>query len=84
MKNLESLTLDDIRTALCKCDIISKERLSQMSDEKLCQAYFKEDLEMDSLDFIFLIQKLEGGDKLPIIKQKVWDCKTVQDLLNLE
>lgn len=84
MKNLKSLTLDNIRDTLRDCDIVSEEKLSQMSDENLCQARFQEDLEMDSLYFILLVQGLEGGEKLPIIEQKVWDCKTVQDLLNLE
>ena len=84
MKNLKSLTLDNIRDTLRDCDIVSEEKLSQMSDENLCQARFQEDLEMDSLYFILLVQGLEGGENLPIIEQKVWDCKTVQDLLNLE
>ena len=80
---MNRFSLADVRRVLENEDFFSIEKLSHMSDEQLCQAKFKEDLAMDSLDFLLFIQKLEGDGKLSVVDPCIWSCRTVQDLLNL-
>lgn len=77
---MNRFSLADVRRVLENEDFFS---IDYMSDEQLCQAKFKEDLAMDSLDFLLFVQKLDGNGKLSVVDPCVWSCKTVQDLLNL-
>ncbi len=77
---MNRFSLADVRRVLEDEDFFS---IDYMSDEQLCQAKFKEDLAMDSLDFLLFIQKLDGNGRLSVVDPCVWSCRTVQDLLNL-
>jgi len=76
-------SLDDIRSALIKGGYLTVEKSEAISDEQLQKSDFCGDLNMDSLDVILLAQDLEQDSCLVIPEDGFWDCKTVQDVLNL-
>ena len=76
--------IEDVRNSLIRCGFLTNERSAELSDEQLSKYYFANDLGMDSIDVIILAQDLEKISCLVIPDDEFWECRTVQDVLNLE
>ena len=76
------IELKDVRSALVDLDFMTQEEVNEFSDEQLLQQDFQNDLALDSLDFLLLLERLEGPAEISLMDVGVWDCQTVQDLLN--
>ena len=68
---MKEITIEDVRKALLKQEVMTKSALSKISDEDLKLLSFKNDLGMDSLDCIIFIQNLEGGNDLSLIDLQI-------------
>ena len=75
-------SIKQIRAALADSALEFDCEFKSMSDEDLAKQSFK-DLGLDSLDTLLLYEKLDDETKLSIPEDKWWDCKTIQDVLNL-
>lgn len=80
---MKKVQIQAIRSALIELDFLSQKDSDEMPDDVLKRKFFREDLALDSLDFILLLERLEGKDKLSLIDLDIRDCPTVQDLLNV-
>lgn len=76
------ITLDVIRVALVSMEYLSAQKSQNLSDDELLKLTFQDDLSMDSLDFLILLQHLETKQRLLVINASLYDCRTIQDLLN--
>lgn len=76
--------IEDVRNSLIECGFLTKEQSAELSDEQLSKYYFVNDLGMDSLDVIILAQDLEKISCLVIPDDEFWECRTVQDVLDIE
>lgn len=76
--------IDDVRNAIIKGGFLTEKQSAELSDEQLSKSNFADDLEMDSIDVIILAQDLEKMSCLVIPDDKFWECRTVQDVLDLE
>ena len=79
---MKKIELDDVRSALIALDFLSREESDNLTDSKLKKQDFREDLALDSLDFILLLERLEDTNRLSLIDLDIQECRTVQDLLN--
>ena len=78
---MEEIILKRIRKLLVDLELISEDDLLEISDEDLLKNSFEKDLELDSLDYLLLIEKLDDTHCLSVPENEVWDCQTVQELL---
>lgn len=79
---MSKYSLKQVRAALANGALGFDNEIESMSDEELAKQSF-EDLGLDSLDTILLYENLDEESKLSIPAEKWWDCKTIQDVLNL-
>ena len=80
---MKKIKLGDVRSALVALEFLTQEECDKLSDQELLKQNFQEDLEMDSLDLILLLERLEGANELSLIDVDIWDCKSVKDLLDI-
>ena len=80
---MRKITVEEVRKALIACDFLLEEESTDMPDDVLEEQNFQEDLEMDSLDFMLLVEKLEDNHDLSRIDVQTWDCHTVGELIEL-
>ncbi|MBQ8464883.1 MAG: hypothetical protein IJ529_05635 [Alphaproteobacteria bacterium] len=76
------VTLKEIRVALLEADVLTETELSAIPDEVLMSLSFSEHLFLDSLDYLVLIEKLDKYNLLPVSRNNLWECRTVQELLD--
>lgn len=79
---MKEITIEDVRKALLKQEVMTKSALSKISDEDLKLLSFKNDLGMDSLDCMILTENLEGGDDLALVNLQILEDETVGHLLD--
>ena len=82
-KIMKKIKLGDVRSALVALEFLTQEECDELSDQELLKQNFQEDLEMDSLDLILLLERLEGANELSLVDVDIWDCKCVKDLLDI-
>ncbi len=75
------ITLNVIRTVLVSMGYLSDERNQKLSDEQFMMLDFAKDLNMDSLDFIILLQYIEDARHMSLVDVNICDCHTVGDLM---
>ena len=75
------ITLNVIRTVLVSMGYLSDEQNQKISDEQFMMLDFAEDLNMDSLDFIILLQYIEDARHMSLADVNICDCHTVGDLV---
>ena len=86
----KKFTLEQVRTALVKSDILTEETCAAMSDDELRAARLIEDLGADSLSIILRLMHLERaffseeGKHLTILDDEEWEVKTIDDILMLK
>ncbi len=76
------VTLKEIRVALLEADVLTETELSAIPDEVLMSLSFSEHLFLDSLDYLILLEKLDKYNILPVSRNNLWECRTVQELLD--
>ena len=80
---MKKINLNDVRSALVDLEFLSQEESDELSDAELLKQDFREDLALDSLDFILLLEQLErcSGRRLSLIDLDFSDFQSVQDLV---
>lgn len=79
---MKEITIEDVRKALLKQEVMTKSELSKISDEDLKLLSFENDLGMDSLDCIIFTENLEGGDDLSLVNLQILEDETIGHLLD--
>lgn len=82
--SVKKFTLEQVRAALVKSDILPEGKCAAMSDEELKSSRLFEDLGADSLSSILFLQHLEAESHLIIPDEEEWNAETVGDLLKVE
>jgi acyl carrier protein len=82
-KIMKKIKLGDVRSALVALEFLTQEECDELSDQELLKQRFLEDLELDSLDLILLLERLEGANELSLVDVDIWDCKCVKDLIDM-
>lgn len=75
-------SIEQVRAALAASALEFDNEFEGMTDDELAKQSFA-DLGLDSLDTVLLYEKLDDETKLSIPEDKWWDCRTIQDVLNL-
>ncbi len=75
-------SIKQVRAALADSALEFDDEFESMTDDELAKQSFA-DLGLDSLDTVLLYEKLDDETKLSIPEDKWWDCRTIQDVLNL-
>ena len=75
-------SIEQVRAALADSALEFDNEFEGMTDDELAKQSFA-DLGLDSLDTVLLYEKLDDETKLSIPEDKWWDCRTIQDVLNL-
>lgn len=75
-------SIEQVRAALVASALEFDNEFEGMTDDELAKQSFA-DLGLDSLDTVLLYEKLDDETKLSIPEDKWWDCRTIQDVLNL-
>ena len=81
---MSKVALDAIRTILVALE--NDDELRTMSESKLAELSFKEDLQMDSLEFVVFQMEIEkncGVSLINIPQQELEKIVTIQDFFNL-